>query len=63
MKNKLKVYREDKEMTQAELSEKSGVARTTISFIESGKEVDVKLSTLLALANAVEKKVTEVFFI
>ena len=63
MQNKLKFYREEQGMTQAELSEKSSVARTIISFIETEKEVDVKLSTLSALANAPGKKVGDVFFI
>lgn len=61
MQNKLKFYREELGMTQAELSEKSSVARTIISFIETEKEVDVKLSTLSALANALGKKVGDVF--
>lgn len=63
MQNNLKQYREEKGLTQSELSEKANVARTIISFIETEKEVDVKLSTLTALSNAVGKKVSEVFYI
>lgn len=63
MRNDLKRYREEKGLTQSELSEKAGVARTIISYIETEKEVNVKLSTLTALSNAVEKKVSEVFYL
>jgi DNA-binding XRE family transcriptional regulator len=63
MQNKLKNYREELGLTQSELAEKSGVARTIVSYIETEKEVDVKLSTLTALSNAVGKKVSEVFSI
>lgn len=63
MQNRLKTYREEQSMTQADLSERSGVARTIISYIETEKEVDVKLSTLSALANALGKKVSDIFFI
>lgn len=63
MQNKLKTYREEQGLTQTELSEKSSVARTIISYIETEKEVDVKLSTMSALANALGKKVGEIFFV
>lgn len=63
MQNKLRHFREEQGMSQVELSEKSRVARTVISHIETNKEVDVKLSTLSALANALEKKVSDVFFV
>mgnify|MGYP002769076512 CR=1 FL=1 len=63
MQNRLKHYREEQGMTQAELSEKSSVARTVISYIETNKEVDVKLSTLSALANALGKRVSDIFFV
>ena len=63
MQNKLRHFREEQGMSQVELSEKSRVARTVISRIETNKEVDVKLSTLYALANALEKKVSDVFFV
>ena len=62
MQNKLRHFREEQGMSQVELSEKSRVARTVISRIETNKEVDVKLSTLYALANDLEKKVSDVFF-
>ncbi len=63
MQNKLKAYREEQGLTQTELSEKSSVARTIISYIETGKEVDIKFSTMSALANALDKKVGDIFFV
>ncbi|MCG9970616.1 helix-turn-helix transcriptional regulator [Christiangramia crocea] len=37
MKNRLKVLRAEKEMTQAQLAEETGVSRQTINAIEKGK--------------------------
>lgn len=61
MKNILKEVREEKGMSQDELAKKSGVARTVISYIETGKEVNVKLNTLTSIAGALDKKVGEIF--
>lgn len=51
--NILKI-RKAKKMTQIELSEKSGVSRATISKLESGKEIEVKISTLEAISTALD---------
>lgn len=59
---KLKEARESSGMTQEELAEKSGVSRVTISLIESGKATCVKTNTLCRLANALNKKSSELFF-
>lgn len=59
---KLKKVREEKRMTQEELAEKSGVSRPTIVAIEGDKVTDVKASTLLKLAAALEVPVSEIFF-
>lgn len=61
MKNKLKDYREELGMSQVELSRRSGVARTTISYLETQKDYDVKLSTLVDIAKAIDKPVSEIF--
>lgn len=37
MKNRLKVLRAEKEMTQAQLADETGVSRQTINAIEKGK--------------------------
>ncbi len=62
MKNKLKVQRAIKDMTQADLAKAIGVSRQTINAMEKGKYVP---STLLALKIAwiFEVSVEEVFFL
>ena len=59
---KVKEVREEKRMTQEELSKKSGVSRPTIVAIENGDAKDVKVSTLLKLANALDTTVSAIFF-
>ena len=48
----LKKIRMEKNMSQTELSEKSGVSRPTIIAIESGKAESVMTGTLMKLAEA-----------
>lgn len=48
----LQRLREEKNISQEELAEKSGVSRTTISLIETEKFTTVKLSTLQKIAAA-----------
>ena len=62
MKNCLKESREELGWSQEKLSEESEVSRTTISDIETGKKVVVTNITLEKLANALGKKVTDIFF-
>jgi len=62
MKNRLKVERAIKNMTQAELAQRLGVSRQTVNAIETGKYVP---STVLALkiAQIFEKPVESIFFL
>ena len=62
MKNKLKEVREKSGMSQEALAEKSGVSRTTISLLEGGKAVVTKTNTLTKLSDALEGKVSDIFF-
>lgn len=62
MKNKLKEVREQKKMSQEELSKKSKVSRTIISELENGKTNVVTNVTLEKIAEALECKVTDIFF-
>lgn len=39
-------FRKAKKMTQKELAKESGVSRATISKLENGEEIKVKVSTL-----------------
>jgi putative transcriptional regulator len=55
MKNKLKVLRAERDMTQADLAEALGVSRQTINAIEKGKfdpslPLAFKISKLFQLA-------------
>ena len=62
MKNKLKVARAEKNITQEELAHEIKVSRQTINAIETGKYVP---STILALKMAVyfEMKVEDLFIL
>lgn len=54
--NRIRERREKLNMTQAELAKKADVTRQTISALESGKKVDMKVSTLKAIADALKCK-------
>lgn len=58
---KIKEIREELKMSQEELAKKSNVSRTTISGLESGAVKVTTTGTLLKIANALGKKVTEIF--
>lgn len=62
MKNKVKYYREKKGWTQEQLSEKSTVSRNTISSLETGTNTNVTYETMENIANALEEKVSTIFF-
>lgn len=59
---KIKERREELRMSQEELSRKSGVNRTTISSLETGKAVQVLTGTLVALANALDTTIDKIFY-
>jgi transcriptional regulator with XRE-family HTH domain len=59
--NRLKEVRESRHMTQIELEKLSGISRVTISNIERGTQKDLKASTMVALANALNVSVSEIF--
>ncbi|HHK1499584.1 TPA: helix-turn-helix domain-containing protein [Streptococcus pyogenes] len=46
-------------LSQEELAEKAQVSRSIISFLETGKEKDVKLFTLTRIAKALNCKVED----
>jgi transcriptional regulator with XRE-family HTH domain len=59
---KIKEIREEIGMTQAELSIKSGVSRTIINGLETGRTTTTTTDTLKKIAAALGKKVSEIFF-
>jgi transcriptional regulator with XRE-family HTH domain len=62
MGNKITEVRESKNMTQEELAEKSGVSRTIISGLESGRVSNTTTGTLKKIADALDLSVNELFF-
>ena len=61
MKYRLRELRKAKGMTQEELSDKSGITRTTIWKLETGDEEVSTTKTLLSLAKALECSVGDFF--
>lgn len=59
--NRLAEIRKKKNITQEELAEKSGVSRVTIANIERGALKDVKISTTLKIANALDEPLENIF--
>lgn len=60
--NKIREFREKQNMTQQELSEKSGISRAYISQLENNDSLIVKSSTMLVIASALKKPVGSIFF-
>ena len=61
LKNKLKVARAEKDLSQAELADMVGVSRNTISSIETGQFCPTaKLALILCIA--LDKKFEELFY-
>ena len=56
MNEKVKALRMRKGMTQEELSKKAGISRQTLSYIETGKTVNITVATLMKLAEVLECK-------
>lgn len=60
MKNKLKVLRAERDMTQADLAESLGVSRQTINAIEKGK-FDPSLPLAFKISILFELSIEEIF--
>ena len=58
---RIKELREDLNMTQEELSDKSGVSRGTISALENGTERTTTTKTLLRIAKALCTTIDQLF--
>ncbi len=59
---RIKEVREEKRMTQEELSQKSGISRATISALENGTARSTSTKTLLKIAEALGTTVDRIFF-
>ena len=62
MNYKIEEARKRMGMSQAELAQKSGVSRTTISGLESGRVKNTTAETLLKIARALDVQVDDIFF-
>lgn len=60
MEYKIKRYREEQKISQAELAVKSKVSRAIISGLESGTIKVTTTETLSKIANALGKKVSDI---
>ena len=59
--NKVKEYREKKDLTQQELADKAGISRFMISKIENEEDINITKNTMVAIANSLGCKVTDIF--
>ena len=59
---KIRERRNEINMSQEELSKKSGVSRTIISGLENGTITVTTTETLLRIARAMNKRVVDIFF-
>ncbi len=60
MKNRIKVLRAERDMTQADLAEAAEVSRQTINAIEKGK-FDPSLPLAFTLARIFNRTIEEIF--
>lgn len=60
--NRLKEYRVNRNITQEDLSKKSGISRTTIVNIENGNLKFIRSDTMNALSKALNVPVSTLFF-
>jgi transcriptional regulator with XRE-family HTH domain len=51
---KVKEFRESKGLSQQELAVKAGLSISEVAQIEQGKKADLRMSTVIALAKALE---------
>ena len=58
----VKAMRKQYNLTQVELSEKSGVTRSIINGLETGRTTTTTTDTLKKIASALNRKVSEIFF-
>ncbi len=63
METKIKEFRREQNLTQAELSAKSNVSRSIIAQLESGTREVITTDTMKKIAKALNKSVEEIFLL
>lgn len=58
---KIKEIRESKNMTQEELAQKSGISRSIISELETGKRTITTTNTLIKIAEVLGYSIKDIF--
>lgn len=61
MNNRIKKIRLDKNISQEQLSQISGVTRTVIAQLESGKKKNITSDTMLKISKALDEPVEKIF--
>lgn len=61
MVNRVKEFRLEKKLSQAELANKANLSRYLISMIENRDDLNLTENTMVSIANALGKKVTDIF--
>lgn len=62
MQNNIRAIREEKQMTQVELSKAANVSRTVICQLESGKRPVITTDTMLKISKALDRPIEDIFF-
>lgn len=63
LKNNLRVERAKKDMTQAQLAEKSGLSRMTIMRMENGDATVTSVANCLKVAGALECRLEDILIL
>lgn len=63
IRNRLKAIREEHGISQAELAEKTGISRTTISKIENNEEAVVTTKTIAKIAEVFACSPSDIFLL
>ena len=63
MENQVKRVRKQLGLTQEDLSKKSGISRSVLANIENNRANNYTAKTMIAIADALNKRVDEIFFV
>ena len=61
-KNKIKKYREEKQMKQKELAERCGISEGYLCHLEKGSRDNPSKEVMQNIANVLDKTIPEIFF-